>query len=254
MAESAVIIGAGNVAYHLIPALKRAGIKVLMVFTRNAERTSQVAIDLDIPTTNRWEEIPDDAAFYIYAVSDNALPDLLNRPLASGALHLHTAGSIGLDLFPSHKPAHGVLYPLQTFSKNKEVDFRQVPLFIEASTDNSEIQLISLANSLSDQVHRATSDQRRQLHLAAVFACNFVNHMYSVANELVQASGLPFDVLRPLIAETASKISVLSPRDAQTGPALRGDTAVLEKHMQLLSEFPEYQQIYALISRSISLK
>lgn len=252
MAQSAVIIGAGNVAYHLTRALKEAGIDVRMVYTRSAERARQVSLDLGVTATVSWDELPDSATYYLYAVTDNALPGLLNMPLAPGALHLHTAGSIGADVFPDHKPRHGVLYPLQTFSKYKAVDFKQVPLFIEASSAESEIQLTHLASVLSERVYRASSDQRRQLHLAAVFACNFVNHMYSIANDLVQASGLPFEVLRPLIAETASKISVLSPREAQTGPALRKDSSVMVKHLDLLKEFPDYQQIYALISRSIS--
>ena len=252
MAQSAVIIGAGNVAYHLTRALKEAGIDVQMVFTRSAERARQVSLELGVPATDSWDELPDSANCYLYAVTGNALPGLLSRFLAPGALHLHTAGSIGTDVFPDHKPRHGILYPLQTFSKYKAVDFKQVPLFIEASSAESEIQLTQLATLLSERVYRASSDQRRHLHLAAVFACNFVNHMYSIANDLVQTSGLPFEVLQPLIAETASKISVMSPREAQTGPALRKDSQVMDKHLDLLKEFPEYQNLYALISRSIS--
>jgi predicted short-subunit dehydrogenase-like oxidoreductase (DUF2520 family) len=252
METTAVVVGTGNVATHLTRALQNSGVQVLMLYSRNEAHAEEAALSLGVPSVSDWNELPVDADFYIYAVSDNALSTVLAQELAPGAIHLHTAGSIGLELFPQHKPRHGVLYPLQTFSKSKQLDFRSVPLFIEASSAGVLTEVNRLASLLADKVCESDSMQRRQLHLAAVFACNFVNHLYAIADELVQSSHLPFDVLRPLIAETASKIEFLSPRDAQTGPAVRRDESVLQKHLELLKDQPEYQKIYELMSRSIS--
>lgn len=254
MFQTAVIIGSGNVAYHLTRALMQVQVEVLMMYSRTPSHAAETGLRLNIPVTSDLKQLPTHASLYIYAVSDNALPEILAHELAPNALHVHTAGSVDLGVFPSHKPHCGVLYPLQTFSKNKELNFRDVPLFVEATTAQDAELLVQLASLLSNQVYRTTSAQRRQLHLAAVFACNFVNHLYAIANELVVSSELPFEVLRPLIAETASKIATLSPREAQTGPAIRRDSSVLQKHTSMLAGFPEYQEIYTMLSRSISGK
>ncbi len=251
MEKTAVLLGTGNVATHLLPALLKSGIRVLMIYGRSQITSVESLTGTTIPYTTDWSQLPSNADIYIYAVSDTALPELLARELAPEALHVHTAGSVGLDVFPVHKPRCGVLYPLQTFSKNKPLNFKEVPLFVEGSTLQVSTELMQLAKALSERVNEATSAQRRQLHLAAVFACNFVNHLYVIANELVQSSDLPFDVLQPLIAETASKIEYLSPHEAQTGPALRRDTSVMEKHLALLSDHPRYREIYQLLSESI---
>lgn len=251
MEKTAVLLGTGNVATHLLPALLKAGIRLLMIYGRSPEAALTLGHRFAVSYTSDFSELPVDADIYLYTVSDNALPELLSRELAPSALHLHTAGSIGMDVFPVHKPRCGVLYPLQTFSKNKPLNFKEVPLFVESSSLSEKVEIFLLAEKLSEKVFEATSAQRRQLHLAAVFACNFVNHLYAIADELLQSSDLPFDVLQPLIAETASKIEHLSPREAQTGPALRRDTAVIEKHLALLSNHPRYREIYELLSESI---
>ena len=251
MEKTAVVVGTGNVATHLVPALLNAGVKVLMIYGRTLSAAKELSERTAVPFTTEWSELPAWADYYIYAVSDNALAGLLYRELATQALHLHTAGSIGMEVFPTHKPRHGVLYPLQTFSKSKSLNFKEVPLFIEGSALSESTEIFYLARTLSNKVFEAGSAQRRQLHLAAVFACNFVNHLYAISDGIVQSSGIPFEVLRPLIAETASKIAHLSPREAQTGPALRGDTSVMEKHLALLADHPSYREIYELLSASI---
>lgn len=251
MEKTAVLLGTGNVATHLLPALLNAGVGVLMVYGRSYAATAELGHRFNIPFTTDFSELPADADIYLYAVSDNALPELLSRELAPAALHLHTAGSIGMDVFPFHKPRYGVLYPLQTFSKNKALTFKEVPLFVEGATPQITAELFQLASVLAHKVYEVTSPQRRQLHLSAVFACNFVNHLYAIADELVQSSELPFEVLRPLIAETASKIEHLAPREAQTGPAVRRDTSVMDKHLALLAYHPVYREIYELLSESI---
>lgn len=252
MEKTAVIVGTGNVAYHLTKALLEAGVDVLMVYGRSKQTTEWLGRQLNIKVTSDWNQLPSTATYYLYAISDNALPEVLSYPLAPEAIHLHTAGSIGLEVFPVHKPRHGVLYPLQTFSKTKQLNFKEVPLFVEASSMAILDEIRQLAATIAYHVNESNSTQRRQLHLAAVFACNFVNHMYAISDELVRSSGLPFEVLKPLIAETASKITLLSPREAQTGPAVRGDSSVMDKHKILLENFPSYKLLYEMLSSSIS--
>lgn len=254
MEKTAVVVGSGNVALHLTRALMKAGVQVLMIYSRTAANALDAGRLLGVPATSIWSEIPTEASFYFYAVSDNALNELLARDLAPAAVHIHTAGSISMDVFGANKPYHGVLYPLQTFSKNKELDFRQVPLFVEASSSGVLLIISELAASIAGSIYEISSSQRMQLHLAAVYACNFVNHMYTIAGDLVKLSGLPFVILRPLIAETASKIEFISPAEAQTGPAVRRDTSVMNKHMELLNNHPNYKEIYQLLSDSISSK
>ncbi len=249
---TAVVIGTGNVATHLIGALLQAGVQVVMVYSRTEAHAREAGQRWSIPYTHRIADLPDDAQYYIYSISDNALASMLENKLAPQAIHAHTAGSIGLDLFSATHPRHGVMYPLQTFSKTKSLNFREVPLFIEASSPEVHQHLHSLSSVLSDTVYSITSAQRLQLHLAAVFACNFVNHLYAISNAIVSESKLPFDILRPLIAETASKINYLSPQAAQTGPAARRDTSVINTHLQLLDNNPHLQEIYKLLSNSIS--
>jgi predicted short-subunit dehydrogenase-like oxidoreductase (DUF2520 family) len=247
-----VMIGTGNVATHLTGALLNAGVQVLMIYSRTASHARVAGQKWAVPATSEWTDLPGNANVYVYAVSDNALPELLARELAPQAIHIHTAGSVGLDVFGDYKPKHGVLYPLQTFSKSKSLNFKDVPLFVEASSPEIHQVLKSLALLLSEKVYRVNSEQRCQLHLAAVFACNFVNHFYAIADELIRESNLPFDVLKPLIAETASKIDVLTPKEAQTGPAVRGDTSVMDKHIRLLENYPELKDMYEIMSKSIA--
>lgn len=254
MEKRVVVIGTGNVATHLTEALLSAGLPVAMLFSRTPRHAAEAGQRFQLPYTSDWSELPSDAGYYIYSVSDTALPEVLDRNLAPGAIHIHTAGSIGMDVFGATKPRHGVLYPLQTFSKNKALNFKDVPLFIEASSPEVLGELNQLASLLSTKVRTISTAQRRQLHLAAVYACNFVNHLYAVADELVQDSGLPFEVLIPLINETAAKVSELTPRQAQTGPALRGDRGVMDKHLALLHDHPQFRELYTLLSKSIADK
>jgi predicted short-subunit dehydrogenase-like oxidoreductase (DUF2520 family) len=164
---------------------------------------------------------------------------------------IHTAGSLAMDVLSPFTSRYGVFYPLQTFSKNKRVDFSKIPVFIE-SNNEIDLQIIkSLAESISDTVYEASSTQRQNLHLAAVFACNFVNHFYAIAADWVEKTDFPFHVLLPLIVETAEKIHYLTPREAQTGPAIRYDRKVIEKQLDLLKTDKTTQQLYKLMSEHI---
>jgi len=191
------------------------------------------------------------ADIIIYCVSDSVLEEVITLLPPGRMLALHTAGSISLDIFRDRTDSCGVLYPLQTFTRGRTMDFREIPLCIEANTPESRERLERLAVSLSRRVEYVTTEQRLTLHLAAVLVNNFVNHLYMVAGELLQEKELPFDILQPLIRETAAKALTMGPRPAQTGPAVRNDENVIKKHLELLSCSPGLQRLYRLLTDSI---
>lgn len=250
MEKRVVVIGTGNVATHLTEALLSAGLPVAMLFSRTPRHAAEAGQRFQLPYTSDWSELPSDAGYYIYSVSDTALPEVLERKLAPEAIHLHTAGSIGMDVFGATKPRHGVLYPLQTFSKNKALNFKDVPLFIEASSPEVLGELNQLASLLSTKVRTISTAQRRQLHLAAVYACNFVNHLYALSAELIRQEDIPFEVLLPLITETAAKVKEMAPMEAQTGPAVRNDKTVMRQQMEWIDDL-HIRELYRLLSESI---
>lgn len=244
-----VIIGAGNVATHLALALHSVGEHIVQVYSRTEIAARSLAQQLGATFTHRTECIRPDADMYIYSVCDNALPTVIDAVAPNNAIHVHTAGSIPITVFEHRQQNYGVLYPLQTFSKNKAVDFTQVPLFVEACNNALSEQLTKFFDRLSPSIHYANSADRQKIHLAAVFACNYTNHLYAIAQELL--GSIPFEVLKPLIGETIEKLNTLTPYEAQTGPAVRRDTQVMQKHLQLLASQPAWQQIYQLISDDI---
>ena len=246
-----VIIGAGNLATHLSLALQQAGQQIVQVYSRTAASASMLADLLQAPFTTHPDEIVPDADVYFYAVSDDALETLVQLPVARHAIHVHTAGSVSIDVFQGRKEKYGVFYPLQTFSKAKKLDFKKIPVFIEASVPEVEEALFQLANAVSEQVYSINSEQRLKLHVAAVFACNFVNHLYHIASDVVHSANFSFDVLKPLIMETAEKVMLLSPEKAQTGPSKRNDKSVINKHIDVLNESPDLSKIYQELSDMI---
>ena len=168
----------------------------------------------------------------------------------NNGIWVHTAGSIPMNIFSSFTENYGVFYPLQTFSKTRDVDFSRIPVFIEGKNDEIVSSLKETAEKITSDVRDADSGQRKELHLAAVFACNFTNHMYAIAAKLIEDKGLAFDSIRPLIAETAAKIEEIEPYKAQTGPAIRYDEGVINKHLALLQN-DTFKDIYSLLSKSI---
>jgi predicted short-subunit dehydrogenase-like oxidoreductase (DUF2520 family) len=194
-----------------------------------------------------------EADMYIYAVADNALKSVIERIDFSSGMHIHTAGSVDIDVFENKFYNYGVLYPLQTFTKEKDVDFSVIPIFVEGNNEATTNVLLSIANNLSTKAYKATSDERIRLHIAAVFACNFTNFFYTIASELVQKSNIPFEILEPLIAETASKIKTLTPYDAQTGPARRNDEVTMNKQYDMIED-ENQKLIYKFISDCIVAK
>ena len=246
-----VLLGSGNVATHLAIALKEAGKTIVQIYSRTLENAGFLAKKVKADFTTDIAKIACNADLYIIAVSDDALAEVANGIDVNNNLIVHTSGSAPMDILKSCSENRGVLYPLQTFSRSRNIDFGKVPLCIEANSIESRERLKNLALSLSENIHFVDSEKRRVLHLAAVFACNFSNFMYTIAQKITEENNLSFDILKPLIEETAAKIEEITPVEAQTGPAVRGDEKIMKLHMDMLRKYPEFMEIYRLISEKI---
>jgi predicted short-subunit dehydrogenase-like oxidoreductase (DUF2520 family) len=251
MEKKIAIIGAGNLATRVSLEFHNQGVEIVQVFSRTITSALTLSKLIGCPYVTKTEMITTNADIYLVSVSDIAIDELLKEVNFKNKLVAHTAGSIAMEELKNFSDNYGVFYPLQTFSKYQEVDFTQVPICIEGNSPENERILKELASVISRDVRTITSEQRKQLHLAAVFACNFVNHMYSVAAEIVQQKNLPFDILIPLISETASKIRNMAPLDAQTGPAVRNDKNVISDHINMLNNDQHLKEIYSIMSESI---
>jgi predicted short-subunit dehydrogenase-like oxidoreductase (DUF2520 family) len=247
-----VLVGAGNVATHLGTALKQKGHGIIQVFSRTIESARKLADRLDTKSITNLTELDYSADIYLFCLKDDVLQDVLKQTTFTNQILVHTSGSLALNVFKGFGNQFGVIYPVQTFNSNREIDLSNVPFCIEANTSYAESILVKLASGLSRKVQIVDSEKRKIVHLAAVFACNFTNHMYLLANRLIHENGLDFDLLKPLIQETAAKILEMDPETAQTGPAKRGDNLILEDHVQLLKDLPGMQKIYTFVSESIA--
>lgn len=250
---SIVIVGAGNLATHLARTFYQKGFRIQQVFSRTFNAACTLALDVEAEPVTDISALTSQADLYVVALADDVLPELL--PLLTygreEAMWVHTAGSLPIDIWVGHARRYGVFYPMQTFSKKRLVDFSQVPVFVEGCDCEATGFLHAVASALTPRVYEVTSEQRKYLHLAAVVACNFTNYLYALASDLLSNHGLPFDALLPLIDETAQKVHELSPAQAQTGPAVRGDRAIMEEHLRLLSKQPYMVEVYRLLSDGI---
>lgn len=241
------IIGSGNVAHHLVQVLQKSvNYKIQNIAVRSLNKVADF-FPKDLIVTAIEDLKP--AAITLISVSDSAIVEVSNKIIYKDSLVVHTSGTSALEILNS-KNRRGVFYPLQTFSKNKDIDFKEVPLCLEAEKIDDLKELKSLANELSDNVFELSSDQRKSLHVAAVFVSNFTNHLYAIGNEICKENNIPFTILKPLIKETADKINYLNPQEAQTGPAIRFDQKTIEAHEDFLIN-KTYNQIYKLITQSI---
>jgi len=246
-----VLIGSGSVATHLGLALQSKGITISQVYSRNVINAETLAEKLNTSFITDISEIYKEADVYFYALTDTAFKSLLRKIEIPAGIHVHTAGCIPMNEFEGFTSNYGVFYPLQTFSKSKPVDFSQIPICIEASNMVVQQKLLEIASLITNRTYLINSEQRKRLHLAAVFACNFTNYMYDVASVILEDSGLLFDMIQPLITETANKTKTMIPFDAQTGPAVRLDENTIEKHLSMLNKRPELKKIYKLLTKSI---
>lgn len=241
-----VILGTGNLAKHLYVAFARAvNVDVVQVVGRNKDALQQFSEHSLI--SNDFNAIAD-ADVYMIAVKDDVIGEVSKHLSNKQGVVVHTSGAIGLKAIQHANK--GVFYPLQTFTKGKAVDFSSIPICIEAEEKQSLETLKTLANSISENVNIIDSEQRKKLHLAAVFVNNFTNYLYGIGEEICLEEGLSFDLLKPLISETADKILTMSPKEAQTGPARRNDIKSMEEHLELLNK-KEHITLYKLLSQAI---
>ena len=241
-----VIISSGNVAYHLAKAFTQNNIEVSQIFGRNEVELNKISEELNIPYSTKDL---DDADLYLISVSDSAVEQVSDLIKNEKALVAHTSGSLPIEtLKGNYRKAS--FYPLQTFSKTKNLDYSKIPFFIEAENQIDEKSLFELASLISDNVETSDYEKRKYIHLTAVFACNFVNHLFARAKEISDSQDLDFNYFIPLIDETVEKIHHLEPKSAQTGPAVRGDERVLKLHEELITN-DEHLKIYNTMNESI---
>ena len=241
------IIGSGNVAQHLIQAFQlNSQIELVQVVARDIKKVAHLLDSNRI--TSDYTQLQE-ADLYIIAVSDDAIAEVSSALPFENRLVAHTSGTVALEgLDPKNRPA--VFYPLQSFSKDKPIDFKSVPICLEAENEKDVQTLKQLAHSISNAVYEINSEQRKALHVAAVFVNNFVNYLYQMGNEICDANAIPFEILKPLIQETANKIATLSPKNAQTGPAKRNDLKTIAAHEEFLKD-ENQAAIYKLLTQSL---
>lgn len=241
-----VLLGGGNLAFHLTNQfLKSSKVDLVQVYNRSIDKIDYLKEKTTI--TNKIVDLKD-ADVYIICVSDNVISELSKQLNFTNKLVAHTSGALNMNFLKS-KSQKGVFYPLQSFSKEKEVDFLNIPICIEATNEKDEKLLFELGNAIATNCYSINSAQRKYLHVSAVFVNNFTNHLYTIGNEICTSQNIPFEILSPLIKETATKIDHLSPLNAQTGPAKRGDSKTIETHLSLISD--NQQKIYKLLTQSI---
>jgi predicted short-subunit dehydrogenase-like oxidoreductase (DUF2520 family) len=241
------IIGSGNVAQHLIQAFQlNSQIELVQVVARDIKKVAHLLDSNRI--TSDYTQLQE-ADLYIIAVADDAIAEVSSALPFKNRLIAHTSGTVALDSLNSNN-RRAVFYPLQTFSKDKPIDFKSVPICLEAENEKDVQILKQLAHSISNAVYEINSEQRKALHVAAVFVNNFVNHLYQMGNEICDANAIPFEILKPLIQETANKIVTLSPKNAQTGPAKRNDLKTIAAHEEFLKD-ENQAAIYKLLTQSL---
>lgn len=245
------IIGSGNVATHIAAAFKNAGHRIIQVYSRNLQHAAMLAYHIGAEATDDLNTILPDTDIFVISVKDDAIAGMVEALIKHQKLIIHTSGATGLSTVRAFTDYAGVLYPLQTFSKSKEVDFLTVPLCVEGADDSITALLKQLAATISNNVYVVSSANRKILHLAAVFACNFPNYLYGIAQQLLAEHDMEFNMLKPLIMETAQKVQEQLPELVQTGPAVRNDRVTMDAHLQLLSNQPQLQEIYTLLSQGI---
>lgn len=246
-----VIIGTGNTASILGHKLKLAGHTIAQIYGRNTEAASELAYELDTESTNYWSVVNRHADLYIIAVSDIAIEEIIRELNFPDKTIVHTAASVSKNVLSNAANHYGVLYPLQSLIKDSG-RLPEVPIIIDASDEATFKELDALAHTISNHVTTGNDEERLKLHLAAVFCNNFVNHLYALMEDFCHKEGISFNMLKPLIKETAQRIESVSPAAAQTGPAIRQDSNTLQKHLAMLESHPHLKAIYQLFTDSIA--
>ncbi|MGB0887134.1 MAG: Rossmann-like and DUF2520 domain-containing protein [Vicingaceae bacterium] len=250
MLKNITILGSGNVATHLGKALLKKGCVINQVYSPNKDNAFELANQLNAMPCNDIKFITDESDIYIIAIKDDFIEAVADQFQFNNKIIAHTSGSVSMNVLGGFKN-HGIFYPLQTFSKETKVNITEVPFCIEANNDSTKTALLELAKTLSEKVYDIDSEQRKKIHVAAVFACNFSNYLYSISEDILKENNMDLDILKPLILETAKKIQSNSPKSVQTGPAKRNDQKVIQNHIELLGNSEAYKDIYQLITDNI---
>lgn len=251
---SITLIGAGNLGYHLGRRLHATGAEIRQVFSREAAKAQELARATGAQPVSQLEEVKAGAGLYILAVSDGAIDQVaatLQQHLPANSAVVHTSGATPSTVLAPHFPKHGIFYPLQTFSRNREPDFSSIPICVFSPDEELERQLAALGRQLSQSVHRIDDGQRAILHVAAVFVNNFTNHLFHIGHNILEEEKLPFELLLPLIRETVDKIETNRPEDMQTGPARRNDQETINRHLAYLKKFPNFAEVYRALTKNI---
>lgn len=248
-----VLIGAGNVGYHLGHRFYNLGIPVSQVFSRKISKSKRLAKSIQSEAINHFDHISRDADLYIIAVHDDAIEQVADQlsSILKNPLVCHTSGSVPSNILKGYFINYGCFYPLQSFSIEKEVDFEELPFCIYSPQKKNRIKLHAFASSICPNVYEINDHQKSVLHVAAVFVNNFTNHLFHIGKKITEQEGIDFDILKPLINETVRKISKHSPKEMQTGPAVRGDQKTMEAHLDLLKANPDWIKLYRLLSEGI---
>ncbi len=253
MIKKITLIGSGNVAHNLGKAFLLNGLEVSEVYSRTKTNAKVLAEKLEANYTNNLNELNQESDLYIIATSDNAIEKIANELKLGNKLVVHTSGSVGIEVLKNASKNYGSFYPLQTFTKTHQADFSEVPICIEGNNKESLKALSQIAGKLTNTVNELSSAQRQKLHLAAVFVSNFANYMQVIGEELCEEQQVDFELLKPLIKEVFEKNQTAKAIDNQTGPALRGDSFTMNKHLELLKDKKELKKLYQLISELIGL-
>ena len=247
-----VIIGSGNVATNIAIAFAQNGIKPIQIISKNIKNAQNLAEKINCKNfTNKPNKILD-ADVYFLCVNDDNIKQISDYQALTNKTIVHTSGSTDISILNNNQRKYGVFYPLQTFNKQKIADFREIPVCIEASDNETQQLLVDLAKKISQNVHLINSQERLKIHIAAVFVNNFVNHLFTIANNIIKDDNINPDILNPLIYRTIENAITSSPYKIQTGPARRNDTTTISKHIEILHKLsPEYSKIYENLTNSI---
>lgn len=247
------LIGSGNVAHHLGHGLQKQGIDIIQVFSRNPKNARSLSKKLNTKSTNSYHRLLK-ADLYLLAVRDDVIATVAQNIVKAKGPEVcmaHTSGTVSSEALGKASSNYGIFYPLQSMKKDTDVNLKKVPFCISASNEHLERRLCELAKKLSKLVYPINDEQRKQLHLAAVIVNNFSNHLYTIAEDICKEKNVPFEILLPLIHETSQRLINHSPKEVQTGPAIRDDEGTIERHLNMLNKDSDLTQIYKLLTRHI---
>ena len=253
--KNIAVIGTGNLAFHICNVLKKEGFNLQLIIGRNKTKVAEIGKKFKVSYTNQISLIPENIDLIFVCVKDDAVEEVIKsiKTDVSNRIIIHTSGSLAIDVIKKKTKNAGVFYPVFSFNKNRNVNFKKIPVLIETSKGKAQQTISKMAQIITDNVISVNSEQRKKIHLAAVISNNFVNYLYTVAEDFLKENKLPFNLLVPLITDAALRLQDNQPSKMQTGPALRGDKNILNKHLEMLKN-KEIIKIYTLLSKQIKAR